>query len=189
MRSPAVFFDRDGTLMEEVHYCGDPAQVRVYPGVSEGLRRLKKAGFRIFIVSNQSGIGRGIISESQYQAVEAELLTQIGEGLIDASYFCPDAPGTPSSRRKPEPGMLREAAGEFALDLARSYMVGDKADDVECGKRAGVKTIQVLTGYGAEQACAPDYRARDVVEAIGIVLGDATSTRVLPRNPIETVRQ
>ncbi|HUB82621.1 MAG TPA: HAD family hydrolase [Bryobacteraceae bacterium] len=171
MRSPAVFFDRDGTLMEEVHYCGDPGQVRLYPGVAEGLRRLKDAGFRIFIVSNQSGIGRGIITEEQYRAVQAELLAQIGAGLVDASYFCPDAPGTPSSRRKPEPGMLLEAAAEFGLDLARSYMVGDKADDVECGKRAGVRTIQVLTGYGAEQACVPDDRAADVAKAMEIVLG------------------
>jgi histidinol-phosphate phosphatase family protein len=171
MSTPAVFFDRDGTLMEEVHYCGDPAQVRIYPGVSEGLRRLKAAGFRTFIVSNQSGIGRGLITGAQYRAVQAELLAQIGEGptgdgLIDASYYCPDAPGTPSTRRKPEPGMLFEAASEFDLDLPRSYMIGDKSADVECGRRAGVRTILVLTGYGCEQDCAPDYRARDVAEAI-----------------------
>jgi D-glycero-D-manno-heptose 1,7-bisphosphate phosphatase len=172
MSAPAVFFDRDGTLMEEVHYCGDPARVRVYAGVSEGLKRLQDAGFRTFIVSNQSGIGRGLISEAQYRAVQAELLAQIGEGLIDASYFCPDAPGTPSKRRKPEPGMVFEAAAEFDIDLARSWMIGDKAADVECGKRAGVKTVLVLTGYGAEQDCAPDYRARDVAEAIERVLGD-----------------
>src|SRR5580700_10566232 len=136
MSAPAVFFDRDGTLMEDAHYCGDPAQVRLYPGVSEGLRRLKAAGFRTFIASNQSGIGRGLITEAQYRAVQAELLAQIGEGLIDASYFCPDVPWAPSTRRKPEPGMLIEAAAEFDVDLARSYMIGDKAIDVECGRRA-----------------------------------------------------
>ena len=174
MSAPAVFFDRDGTLMEEVHYCGDPAQVRVYAGVSDGLKRLKDAGFRTFIVSNQSGIGRGLISEAQYLAVQAELLSQIGEAWIDASYFCPDAPGMPSTRRKPEPGMLLEAAAEFDIDLARSYVIGDKAVDVECGRRACVKTILVLTGYGGEQDCAPDYRARDVVEAIGMVLAKSS---------------
>jgi len=171
MSAPAVFFDRDGTLMEEVHYCGEPGLVRVYAGVPEALRNLKAAGYRTFIVSNQSGIGRGYITEAEYRAVEAELLRQIGEGLIDASYFCPDPPGTPSSRRKPEPGMLLEAAAEYGIDLARSYMIGDKADDVECGRRAGAKTIQVLTGYGMEQRCKPDFLACDVVEAIGIVLG------------------
>jgi D-glycero-D-manno-heptose 1,7-bisphosphate phosphatase len=174
MSAPAVFLDRDGTLMEEAHYCGDPALVRLYPSVSEGLRRLKAAGFRTFIVSNQSGIGRGLITEAQYRAVQAELLAQIGagstgEGLIDASYYCPDAPGTPSTRRKPEPGMVFEAAAEFDIDLARSWMIGDKAVDVECGRRAGVRTLLVQTGYGREQDCAPDYRARDVAEAIEIV--------------------
>lgn len=170
MSARAVFFDRDGTLMEEVHYCADPAQVRLYAGVAEGLRKLKQAGFRTFIVSNQSGIGRGLITEAQYRAVQAELMAQIGEGLIDASYFCPDAPGTPSTRRKPEPGMLLEAAAEFDVDLGGCYMIGDKTADVECGRRAGVRTILVLTGYGAEQDCAPDYRARDVSEAIAKVL-------------------
>jgi D-glycero-D-manno-heptose 1,7-bisphosphate phosphatase len=171
MSARAVFFDRDGTLMEEVHYCGDPGKVRVYAGVSEGLRKLREAGFRIFIVSNQSGIGRGLIGEAQYRAVQAELISQLGEGLIDGSYFCPDAPGTASTRRKPEPGMLLEAAAEHGVDLAASYMIGDKAADVECGRRAGARTILVLTGYGAEQDCAPDYRVRDVVEAMETVLG------------------
>ena len=170
MSAPAVFFDRDGTLMEEVYYCGDPAQVRVYAGVSDGIRRLREAGFRIFVVSNQSGIGRGLITEEQYRAVQAELLAQIGEGLVDASYFCPDAPGTPSKRRKPEPGMVFEAAAEFDVDLGRSWMIGDKSADVECGKRARVRTILVMTGYGSEQDCTPDYRARDVVEAMEMVL-------------------
>jgi len=171
MSARAVFFVRDGTLMEEVHYCGDPGKVRVYAGVSEGLRKLREAGFRIFIVSNQSGIGRGLIGEAQYRAVQAELISQLGEGLIDGSYFCPDAPGTASTRRKPEPGMLLEAAAEHGVDLAASYMIGDKAADVECGRRAGARTILVLTGYGAEQDCAPDYRVRDVVEAMETVLG------------------
>lgn len=170
-RSKAVFFDRDGTLMEEVHYCGDPAQVRLYPGVPAALAKLKRAGFRTFIVSNQSGIGRGLITEAQYRAVQEELLGQIGDGVIDASYFCPDAPGVPSSRRKPQPGMVLEAASDFDLDLPGSWFIGDKSADVECGRRAGVRTILVLTGYGAEQQCQPDFRAADAVEAIGIVLG------------------
>jgi HAD superfamily hydrolase (TIGR01662 family) len=186
MSAPAVFFDRDGTLMEEVHYCGDPAKVRVYAGVPAGLRKLKKAGFRTFIVSNQSGIGRGLITEAQYRAVQAELISQIGEDLIDGSYFCPDVPGTPSTRRKPEPGMLFDAAAEFDLDLAGSYMIGDKAADVECGRRAGVKTILVLTGYGPQQECAPDYRAPDVVASIGIVLNESF-TREAQRTPNECV--
>jgi len=170
MKSRAVFFDRDGTLMEEVHYCGDPAQVKMYAGVPEALRKLKEAGFRTFIVSNQSGIGRGLITEEQYRAVQSELLRQIGDGLIDASYFCPDAPGVPSTRRKPEPGMLLEAAGEYGIDLGASYMIGDKSADIECGRRVGASTILVLTGYGAEQGCQADFRAAGVVEAVEWVL-------------------
>jgi D-glycero-D-manno-heptose 1,7-bisphosphate phosphatase len=166
----AVFFDRDGTLMEEVHYCGEPAQVKVYPGVPDALRKLKDAGFRAFVVTNQSGIGRGLITEAQYRAVEAELQRQIGEGLLDASYFCPDAPGVPSTRRKPEPGMLLEAAADFGIDLAASYLIGDKSADIECGRRAGTSTILVRTGYGAEQVCRPDFTAVDVVQAVQIVL-------------------
>jgi histidinol-phosphate phosphatase family protein len=163
--------------MEEVHYCGDPRQVRVYAGVSAGLRKLKAAGFRIFIVTNQSGIGRGLISEAQYRAVQGELLSQIGKGLIDASYFCPDAPETASRRRKPQPGMLIEAAAQWDIDLASSYTVGDKAADVECGKRAGTKTVLVLTGYGREQVCNPDFRVEDAAQAMETVL------RLVPSQP------
>jgi histidinol-phosphate phosphatase family protein len=158
--------------MEDAHYCGDPALVRVYPGVGDALKRLRKAGWRTFIVSNQSGIGRGLITDEQYRAVQDELLHQIGAGRIDASYYCPDAPGVPSTRRKPEPGMVLEAAAEFDIDLARSYFVGDKSADVECGRRAGTRTILVLTGYGAEQTCQPDLRVANVVEAIAQILAE-----------------
>jgi D-glycero-D-manno-heptose 1,7-bisphosphate phosphatase len=169
-RPRAVFFDRDGTLMEEVHYCGDPARVRVFPGVPEALQKLKEAGFRTFVISNQSGIGRGLITEAQYRAVKEELLRQLGAGMIDATYFCADPPGMPSTRRKPEPGMVLEAAAAYDIDLARSYFIGDKSADIECGRRAGTRTILVMTGYGAEQDGRADFTARDVAEAVEIVL-------------------
>jgi len=166
----AVFLDRDGTLMEEVSYCGDPARVQVYPGVPDALRSLKKAGFLLFIVTNQSGIGRGIITEGQYRSVQAELLRGLGDGLIDGSYFCADSPDAASARRKPEPGMVLEAASEYAINLPRSFLIGDKSSDVECGRRAGARTIQVMTGYGKEQKCAADFTAADLVQAAAIVL-------------------
>src|SRR4051812_34786495 len=106
----AVFFDRDGTLMEEVEYCADPALVRLFPGVPEAPRRLKAAGFGIFLITNQSGIGRELFTAQQYAAVHHEFLRQAGEASIDAAYYCPDAPGTPSRCRKPEPGMVLDAA-------------------------------------------------------------------------------
>ncbi|HTP34613.1 MAG TPA: HAD family hydrolase [Candidatus Acidoferrales bacterium] len=166
----AVFFDRDGTLMEEAHYCGDPAKVRVYPGVAEALRRLKRAGFGVFVISNQSGIGRGIINDEQYHAVQAEFLRQIGPGLVDDSYYCPDAPGTPSACRKPEPGMVLRAAAEHGIELTASFFVGDREADVECGRRAGTRTILVRTGYGAGQTCTADWVCADAVEAIEVIL-------------------
>ena len=168
-KRPAVFFDRDGTLIEEVRYCSDPANVHVYPGVPDALRQLKAAGFALFVITNQAGIGRGLFTEAEYHAVQAEFLRQ-AEGLIDATYYCPDAPAVPSNRRKPEPGMVLEAAADHAIDLAQSYFVGDKAVDIECGRRAGTRTIQVLTGYGADQPAQADFVAGDVLEAIRLIL-------------------
>jgi D-glycero-D-manno-heptose 1,7-bisphosphate phosphatase len=166
----AVFFDRDGTLMEEVNYCADPSQVRVYPGVPRALRELKDGGFLNIIISNQSGIGRGYFSEPQYYAVQRELVRQIGEGLIDGAYFCPDVPERPSTCRKPEPGMLLDAARDFEIDLARSVMVGDKTSDIECARRAGTRSILVATGYGLSEACEPDFRASGVPDATDWIL-------------------
>ena len=167
----AVFFDRDGTLMEDTHYCGDPALVRVYPGVREALRRLRAEGWLVIVVTNQSGIGRGYFSEEQYHAVEAELNRQLGANLLDATYYCPDRPEAGSPRRKPSPEMVLEAARDHHLDLARSFFVGDKAIDIECGKNAGVRTILVQTGYGMEERdCAPDWIAHDICEAAQLIL-------------------
>jgi D-glycero-D-manno-heptose 1,7-bisphosphate phosphatase len=159
----AVFFDRDGTLMEEVNYCHDPAQVKVFAGVPEAIAELKRAGFLAIVVTNQSGIGRGLFTEAQFRAVEEEMLRQVGAGRIDASYFCADLPGTPSLRRKPAPGMLLEAAAAYGIDLAASFTIGDKASDIECGRRAGTRTILVRTGYGAVTERAPDFQPPDFV--------------------------
>ncbi len=166
-----IFFDRDGTLMEDAHYCGEPALVKVFPGVPAALRRLKDAGFGVFVITNQSGIGRGLITEAQYRAVQEEFLRQAGRDSVDASYYCPDAPGVPSDCRKPEPGMVRAAAAAHHIDLGRSYFVGDKSADIECGRRAGTRTVLVLTGYGSEQHCAADLTCRDAVEAVEKIIG------------------
>lgn len=175
MTRPAVFFDRDGTLMEDVPYCGDPAKVKLLPGVPEALRQLKQAGFLNIVITNQSGIGRGLITERQYHAVHQEFLRQIGPGSIDATYYCPDPPWVPSARRKPAAGMLLEAAADFAIDLNTSYFVGDKKTDIECGRKTGATAILVLTGHGRGlQDATPDYTAKSIVQATQIVLGRAT---------------
>jgi len=167
---PAVFMDRDGTLMEEVEYCSDPAQVRAYPGVPEALRALKAGGYLTIVITNQSGIGRGMFTEEQYRAVEAELLRQLGPGAIDATYFCTEPPGGRSDRRKPATGMVMEAARDHDIDLSRSFFVGDKAADVECGRNAGTKTVLVRTGYGAQQSCSPDFVTQDFPGAVRLIL-------------------
>src|SRR6187455_2124487 len=118
---PAVFLDRDGTIMRDAEYCGDPRQVEVYPGVTHALQQLKAAGFGIYVITNQSGIGRGYFTEEAYRAVEAEVARQVGPGLIDATYFCPDHPDNRSKRRKPETGMIFEAQRDHGIDLARSF--------------------------------------------------------------------
>ncbi len=158
--------------MEEVHYCNDPAKVRAIPGAAEALARLRAAGWLNVVITNQSGIASGKISLPEYRAVEAELGGQL-DGLIDATYFCPDASSAPTPRRKPGTGMLEEAARDHGIDLAQSWMIGDKTIDIACGRSAGCRTILVLTGYGAKHIGAePDHVAADVVEAAAIILAN-----------------
>jgi D-glycero-D-manno-heptose 1,7-bisphosphate phosphatase len=168
---PAVFLDRDGTLMEEVDYCRDPEKVGILPGVSEGLARLKSAGYALVIVTNQSGLGRGRITPAEYEAVHARLIELLGVGLIDATYFCPDHPDRASDRRKPGAGMVLEAARDLGLDLSRSWLIGDKRSDVACALKAGVRPVLVQTGYGAGEDASGASAARDFAEAVEAILG------------------
>jgi len=173
-RTPAVFVDRDGTITQDVAYCSDPQEVKIFPGVPEALRRLKSNGFKLIIITNQSGIGRGFFTIKQYRAVEAEVLQQLGDGLIDATYFCPDIPGQYSSCRKPAPGMILQATGEHQIDLSRSFFIGDKEIDAECGRNAGVRTIRVQTGFQRDTADSiADWVAVDLIEAAKIILDHA----------------
>jgi len=172
---PAVFLDRDGTLMHDVDYCGDPKNVELFHGVPDALRGLKKARYRLIVITNQSGIGRGYFSETEYRAVETELSRQIGENIIDATYYCPHLPADSCDCRKPSPQMIHHAAREHHLDLSRSFFIGDKKSDIECGRNAGVRTILVRTGYGKEtEAHLADFTAEDLKEAADIILQNAS---------------
>jgi D-glycero-D-manno-heptose 1,7-bisphosphate phosphatase len=149
----ALFLDRDGTLIVEKNYLRDPAQVELLPGVPAALRRLQDAGFKLVLVTNQSGIGRGYFTVKDLQRVHDRLAGDLAHhGVsIDRIYFAPEAPDQPSRGRKPSPQFLFEARDELALNLSASYLVGDKLIDLECGWNAGVKQcILVRTGYGAE---------------------------------------
>ena len=169
----AVFLDRDGTLMREVNYCADPKQVEIFPGVADALQRLKKGGYKLIVISNQAGIGRGYFTEAQYRLVEAEVERAIRPATLDAVYFCPDHPERATARRKPGIGMILEAQRDHEIDLARSFFVGDKAIDIDCGRNAGMRTILVKTGYGANESDAnPDWTAKDLGEAAEIILSE-----------------
>ena len=172
--SPAVFIDRDDTIMEDCVYCSDPKKVKIFPGVPEALRRLKSNGFKLIIITNQSGIGRGLITVEQYRAVEAELLRQLGHGLMDATYFCPDVPDQHSSHRKPAPGMIVDATREHQIDLSRSFLIGDKEIDVECAHNAGVRAIRVRTGVQRDMTqSGADWIADNLPAAVEIILRTA----------------
>ena len=168
--SRAVFVDRDGTIMHDADYCSDPKQVQIFDGAAAALRRLKNAGYKIIVVTNQSGIGRGFFTEQQYRAVEAEILRQLGNGLIEATYFCPDAPGQQSKCRKPAPGMVLQAAQDHDIDLSRSFLIGDKEIDVECAHNAGVRAIRVRTGFDKmTDGSSADWVAEDLPAAAAII--------------------
>ena len=174
MSLPAVFLDRDGTLMQEVNYCKDAALVRLVPGAQAALQRLKCAGFRLVIITNQSGIGRGMMTAADFEAVQARLLELLGLGLIDATYMCADGPAGESGRRKPSPAMVLEAAHDLGLDLPRSWFVGDKEIDVTCGLDAGARAILVRTGHGAtEDAAKAHFVAKDIASAADFILSES----------------
>jgi D-glycero-D-manno-heptose 1,7-bisphosphate phosphatase len=159
MPREAVFLDRDGTLIEEVHYLATPEQVRLIPGAAEAVRKLNDAGVLVVVVTNQAGVARGYFPESRVAEVHARLSALFAEhgAKIDAYYFCPHHPteGVDLYRvececRKPKPGLLLTAARELDIDLAQSWMIGDKLADSGAGVAAGCRAILVRTGHGHE---------------------------------------
>jgi len=149
----AVFLDRDGTLIEEKHYLHRPEQVVIFAGAAAALRRLQDAGFKLILISNQSGVGRGYFTLADVEAVHQHLRQELDrEGVrLDGIFFAPEAPDQPSRGRKPSAQFLFDARDQFGLDLGDSFMVGDKRIDLECGWNGGVKRcFLVRTGYGAE---------------------------------------
>ena len=163
----AVFLDRDGTLIVEKNYLCRPEDVEIFPATPGGLKRLCDAGFMLFIVSNQSGIGRGYFTLADAERVNEHLRRELARGgvRIGKIYIAPEKPGEPGRGRKPSPQFLFDARDEFGLDLAQSFLIGDKLSDLECGWNAGVKrSILVRTGYGAElERESPDKISRAAI--------------------------
>jgi len=160
----AVFLDRDGTLNIEKSYLSDPDQLVLFPDVIPSLQQLIQDEFLLFVVTNQSGIGRGYYTKEGMHRVNQRLVEVLKpEGItFQKIYFAPEAPEAPSYGRKPSPQFLLDAAMEFDLNLADSYMIGDKLSDIECGWNAGVRaSILVRTGYGSETESKIDDQRSD----------------------------
>ncbi|KAB7733222.1 HAD-IIIA family hydrolase [Rudanella paleaurantiibacter] len=175
----AIFLDKDGTLIVDVPYNVDPNRITFYPDAVGALRTLQTAGYRLVVVSNQSGVARGYFAESALTAVWQRLADEVAPAgvVFDGFYYCPhhapDAePGC--NCRKPQPGMLRQAANELAIDLSASWMVGDILNDVEAGNRAGCRTVLVDRGHETEWLAGPyrtpTVRVSSLQEAAGQIL-------------------
>ena len=157
---PAVFLDRDGTLNVDVGYLHAIDQLELFPWTADALRLLKRAGYLLVVVSNQAGIAQGMIAPGFVEQAHAEMLRRVREagGDLDALYFCPHHPrgaikelATDCRCRKPLPGMIDDAARDLGIDVANSWMIGDKWLDVQLGHAAGARSILVRTGWGADQ--------------------------------------
>src|SRR5271170_6362340 len=163
----AVFIDRDGTMIAEKNYLHRPEDVEIFSATRTGLKKLCGAGFKLFIVSNQSGVGRGYFTMADVKKVNQFMCAELARDRIrfEKIYIAPEAPDKPSRGRKPSPQFLFDARDEFDLDLTKSFMIGDKLIDLECGWNAGVKkSILVRTGYGAEtERESPEKISRAVV--------------------------
>lgn len=169
----AAFIDRDGTLIEEVNFLSNVNDLRVFPFTYEAVKSLKDAGFLIIVVTNQSGIGRGIYGEAEMNDIHNEMQSQL-DNMIDAFYFCPHLPCDGCSCRKPSLGMIESAMMDFAIDIPNSWMIGDKKIDVETGIKAGTRSAMVMTGYGRAHStqleATPDVLAEDLLAVVREVL-------------------
>jgi D-glycero-D-manno-heptose 1,7-bisphosphate phosphatase len=171
----AVFLDRDGVINEEVDYLSRCEQLRVLPGAPMAIRRLRGAGFKVIVVTNQSGVGRGYFSLNRLRQIHALLrrrLAERGAGL-DALYFCPHLPGDACACRKPALGMLERARKRFSLDFKASYFVGDSTTDVKTARAAGCGAVLVRTGKGGRDGrfgVEPDRVCRDLAAAADWIL-------------------
>ena len=178
-----VFLDRDGTLNYDPGYLKIAADLKLLPGVASALARLKQAGARLVVVTNQSGVGRGMITLKDLEAIHARLqgLLEQEQAALDAIYFCPHHPNDGCHCRKPNAGMVERAVSELQLDLRRSYMIGDHARDIQLAQRVGAKAILITSGSVDQQALdrlqaeqvMPDTVAKSMAEAVDWILNDA----------------
>jgi D-glycero-D-manno-heptose 1,7-bisphosphate phosphatase len=171
----AVFLDRDGTLNAAIVRDGKPyppttvAEFALLPGVAEGCARLKSAGFVLVVATNQPDVGRGTQSRANVEAIHTKMRELLPIDRVEVSYD-PGGESPPSVLRKPAPGLLLRAARDLGLDLAHSWMIGDRWRDVDCGRSAGCRTVFIDCGYAEELRAPPDFTARNFADAVDIIL-------------------
>jgi D-glycero-D-manno-heptose 1,7-bisphosphate phosphatase len=200
-RRPAAFLDRDGTIIEDLGYLGDPDQIRLIPGAVEALQALQRAGYRLILITNQAGVARGLITERDVQRVNDGLMQRLAaEGIrFDGVFYCPHHPeqGPPEYRiacdcRKPGPGMIRQAVEAYGLDPGRSVVIGDHSTDTMIARRfPGMRGVLVRTGHGRGQAeqivrgeiDPPDHVADDLAAAVRWVLAGAKERDAVSPHP------
>jgi D-glycero-D-manno-heptose 1,7-bisphosphate phosphatase len=179
MTNKAIFLDRDGTITNSGDHIYKIEDLVFLPRVIEGLKKLQETGYKFIIVTNQAGIAKGLFSENEYFAFRNELYKRLDEQgiLIDAEYFCPHHINGVIGKykfdcncRKPKTGMLEQAAKDFDLNLAECWMIGDNPSDLLAGKKAGCRTIHVLTGEEKKPVIYADFEAKDLVEAANCIL-------------------
>jgi D-glycero-D-manno-heptose 1,7-bisphosphate phosphatase len=178
----AAFLDRDGTICEEMGYVNHVDRLRIFPFAAAAIRQLNEAQVPVIVVTNQSGVARNIFPESLVHQVHQKMIAELSAGgaRVDAIYFCPHKTEDACECRKPNPGLLERAAGEHALDLSASWVVGDRYADLEMGYAAGARGILVMTGYGRGEyelhrtrwARQPDALAENLTEAVRRILND-----------------
>lgn len=179
----AALLDRDGTINVEREYLSDPAGVELLPNAVAGLRRLRAQGFGLIVISNQAGVGRGYFTMADVDAVNARLTALLREHgvTLDGIYVCPHKPGDNCACRKPAPGLIEQAAREHGFDVRASVMIGDKAIDIETGRRVGARTVLVRTGYGrafeARGDVPADHVADDLLDAANILAAPLSMAR------------
>ncbi len=156
----AVFFDRDGTLIRDTHYISSPAEIAFYRSSFAAIRLLKKAGYKLIIITNQSGIARGYFSREQLARIHGKMNRILKEhhAAVDGLYFCPHLPARKCSCRKPAIGMIKKARKDFNLDLKNSFFIGDKRTDIHCAHNFGGTAVLVLSGKGRKER--PLFRRR-----------------------------
>lgn len=191
--SRAIFIDRDGTLNEDIGYVSAPEELILFPWAAQAVRLINRAGLKAIVITNQSGIARGRYTEETLNDIHSTMLELLSrqDARIDAIYYCPHHPEAGSARyrldcdcRKPKTGMLETAAREHRIDLADSFVIGDKASDIELARNAGARSALVLTGYGRETRehpdrwpCKPDIIAENLLEAAERILDTAKLER------------